>query len=67
MIIYHIDTVILDIDMRYRLLIWEMTVSIRSSPESIWDILSLQPNVLAPSSMLTRAVQASRRWGGTFH
>jgi hypothetical protein len=39
--IYHIDMVILDIDMGYGLMIWEMTVSIRSSPISIWDVLSL--------------------------
>ena len=41
MVIYHIDMVILNIDMGYGLMIWEMTVSIRSSPISIWDILSL--------------------------
>jgi hypothetical protein len=35
MVIYHIDMVILDIDMGYGLMIWEMTVSIRSSPISI--------------------------------
>jgi hypothetical protein len=42
MVIYHIDMVILDIDMGddVRLMIWEMTGSIRSSPISIWDILS---------------------------
>jgi len=34
MVIYHID-------MGYGLMIWEMTVSVRSSPISIWDILSL--------------------------
>jgi len=39
--IFHIDMVILAIDMGYGLLIWEMTVSIRSSSISIWDILSL--------------------------
>jgi hypothetical protein len=33
--------VILDIDMGYELMIWEMTVSIWSSSVSIWDILSL--------------------------
>jgi len=43
MVIYHIDMVILDIDMGYGLMIWEMTVSIRSSPKSLWDILSLCP------------------------
>ena len=32
--------VILDIDMEYGLMIWEMTVSIWSSWRSIWDILS---------------------------
>jgi hypothetical protein len=41
MVIYHIAIVILDIDMGYGLMIWEMTVSIRSSPQSVWDILSL--------------------------
>jgi len=41
MVIYHIDTVILHSDMEYGLMIWEMTVSIRSFPISIWDILSL--------------------------
>ena len=41
MIIYHTDMVILHIDMGYGLMIWEMKVSIRSSPISIWDILSL--------------------------
>jgi hypothetical protein len=43
MVIYHIDMVILDIEMGYGLLvmIWEMIVSIRSSPISIWEILSL--------------------------
>jgi len=35
MVIYHIDIDILDIDMRYGLMIWEMTVSIRSYPISI--------------------------------
>jgi hypothetical protein len=38
--IQYIDMVILDIDMGYGLMIWEMTVSIRSSSISIWDILS---------------------------
>ena len=41
MVIYHIDMVILDIDMEYGLMIWEMTVSIQLSLISIWDILSL--------------------------
>jgi len=41
MVIYNIDTVILDIDIGYGLMIWEMTVSIWSSSISIWDILSL--------------------------
>jgi hypothetical protein len=39
MVIYHIDMVILDLDMGYELMIWEITVSIRSSSISIWDIL----------------------------
>jgi hypothetical protein len=41
MVIHHIDMVILDIGMGYGLMIWEMTVSIWSSPALIWDILSL--------------------------
>jgi len=43
--VYHIDVVILNIDTGYGFMIWEMTVSIRSSPISIWDILfvTLQP------------------------
>ena len=41
MVIYHIDMVIRDIDMGYGLMIWEMTISIRSSSIWIWDILSL--------------------------
>ena len=41
MVIYQIDTVILEIDLGYGLMIWEMTVSIWSSPISTWDILSL--------------------------
>jgi len=41
MVIYHIEMVMLDIDMEYGLMICEMTVSIRSSPIWIWDILSL--------------------------
>jgi hypothetical protein len=41
MVIYHIDMVILGIDMGYGLMIWEMTISIWSFPISIWDILSL--------------------------
>jgi hypothetical protein len=41
MVINHIDMVGLDIDMGYELMIWEMKVSIRSSPISIWDVLSL--------------------------
>ena len=41
MVIYHIDTVILDIDMGYGLMIWDMTVSIWEMTISIWDILSL--------------------------
>ena len=40
MVIHHIDMVILDIDMGYGLMIWEMTVSIWSSSISIWDFLS---------------------------
>jgi len=41
MVIFHIDMAILDVDRRHGLMIWEMTVSIRSSAISIWDILSL--------------------------
>jgi hypothetical protein len=43
MVIYHIDNVILDVDLGYGILMWEMTVSIRSSPISIWDIDTLGP------------------------
>jgi len=39
MVVYHIDMVILDIDMGYGLMIWERTVSIWSSSVSIWDML----------------------------
>ena len=46
MVIHHIDMVILDIDVGYWLMIWEMTVSIWSSWISIWDILSLCPAVV---------------------
>jgi len=41
MVIYHIDMVILDINMGYGPMIWEITVSMCSSAISIWDILSL--------------------------
>ena len=41
MVIHHIDMVILDIDMGYGLMIWEMTVSILSSWISMWDTWSL--------------------------
>jgi len=44
MVIHQIDMIILDIDMRYGLMIWDMTVSIRSSSVSIWDILSPYPH-----------------------
>jgi len=37
MVIYRIDMVIQDIETGYGLMIWEMTVSIRTSPISIWD------------------------------
>ena len=36
MVIHHIDMVILDVDMGYGLMLWEMTVSIWSSWTSIW-------------------------------
>jgi len=59
--IYHIDMVILDIDMGYGLMICEMTVSIRSSPISIWDILSLCTRVRnAPPARLVLDTLA--RW-----
>jgi hypothetical protein len=41
MFIYNVDMVILNIDLGYGLMIWEMTVSILSSSVSRWDILSL--------------------------
>jgi len=40
-VIYHMDVVILDLDMGNGLMIWEMTVSMWSTPISRWDILSL--------------------------
>ena len=40
MVFSHIDMIILDIEMGYGLMIWEMTVSIRSFSVSIWVILS---------------------------
>jgi len=43
MVIYHIDMVILDVDIGHGILIRGMTVSILSSLISMWDILSLQP------------------------
>ena len=45
--IYHIDMVILDIDVGYGLMIWGMTVSIWLSWISIWDMLSLWRPALA--------------------
>jgi hypothetical protein len=44
MVIYHIDMVILHIDIACGLVIWEMTVSLWSSPISIRDISSLCPH-----------------------
>ena len=41
MVVNHNDMANLGIDMGYGLMIREMTVSIRSSPVSIWDIFSL--------------------------
>jgi len=41
LVIYYIDMVVLDIDMGHGLMIWEITISIWSSPISMWDILSL--------------------------
>ena len=41
MLMYHIDMAVLDIDVGYGLMIWEMTVSIWSSFTSMRDILSL--------------------------
>ena len=38
---YGRSDIILDIDMGYGLMIWDMLVSIRSSSISTWDILSL--------------------------
>jgi hypothetical protein len=43
MVMYHINMVIMDLDMRHGLMTRDMTVTIRSSPISIWDILSLWP------------------------
>jgi len=41
MVIHHIDMVILDTDIGYGLMIWELTVSIWEMTISIWDMLSL--------------------------
>ena len=58
-VIYHVDMVILDIDMGYALVIWEMAVSIRSSPISIWDILSLC-SLCPPSQLDLRKIVPAR-------
>ena len=60
MVIYQIDMVILDIDTGYGLMIWEMTVSIRSSPISIWDILSLWLTLVHFSAQRQRFLWAAR-------
>jgi hypothetical protein len=59
MVVYHMDMVIPNIDMRYGLMIWEMIVSIQSSPISIWDILSPWPHrdALADHPRVARARQ----------
>jgi hypothetical protein len=50
--------VIMHMDMGYGLLIWEMTVVwIRSSPISIWDILSLFLKAL-PAAERARGAEA---------
>jgi len=48
------DIVILEIDMGYQLMIWEMIVSIRSSSISIWEILSLWERVARRRRRLRR-------------
>jgi hypothetical protein len=58
MVIHHIDMVILDIDMGYGISIWEMTVSIRSSWISIWDILSLCLEVARVRALLVHEARA---------
>ena len=45
--IFHIHMVTLDIDMGCGLMTWEMIGSIRSSPISIWDILSCRYGIWA--------------------
>jgi hypothetical protein len=40
MVVHHVDMVSLVIDMGYGLMIWEMTVLIRSSWRSIWDAVT---------------------------
>ena len=45
MVIYHIDMVILDTDMGYGSMIWEMTVSIRSSPIVINHIVMVDDHI----------------------
>jgi hypothetical protein len=62
--IHHTDIVILDIDTGYGLMIWEMTVSMWSSPISIWDTLSLWSVPLPSKGSST--VPLSARQGRTF-
>ena len=57
--IYHIDMVILDIDVGYVLLIWEMTVSIWSSSLSIWELFSLCKPLVA--GMVTEGIECLRQ------
>jgi hypothetical protein len=66
MVFYHIDTVILDIDMGYGLMIWEMTVSIWSSSISIWDILSLCLHAVQESSRAGARRLAARGFSDGF-
>jgi len=68
MVIYHIDMVILDIDMGCGLMIWEMTVWIWSSSISIRNILSLcqtLPEILDGEIVLGHNVLLSCR--GLYH
>ena len=57
-LIYHIDIVILDINMGYGLMIWEMTVSIWEMTMSIWDILSLWWQALRRGDILRQILRA---------
>jgi hypothetical protein len=67
MMIYHIDMVILDIDMGYGLMIWEMTVSIVTVMISHIDMgyLVTLPSSACCSHELAAALVAARAFAAT--